>query len=503
MTKLSEVKEFFIDKLINNWSVSKKEATADAEELIELSADHTIAELMAEFRKRRYLLDELDLRAIAWEALCLLRLRKIADDPAQFLKEKRETFLASPDTCASDQILYAEELPEDLQFALLADSELSDTPVLSDDVYYAMCRSFPNLETAPWLRLISLIQAEKFDEALETIPRLTRFSDEDGVYQKFAIIYSRVGQIEQLRTICRQAARDYAAHRTIRRWENAVHMLNLLINAKSFSLPDRDVFEMAQKLSSSCPRMKWDENRSAFMHSLIVIELNNAKVMRDREVEQTVFSIVQWVDALLEEGCPVNENPFDSLIVDLVIETAKTLPDARFRGPFRELLDHLTKKSVLPKEQYQAIPSGYRSLESYAVHEDPRLSREMREFSIFIYPLYNEFNVADAAEALAILDENPSDERIIRRDYPYLNGILRKARKSVRAARKDASRLRFSDDGFPDAPAAVEVFMPWMAEGAAGPAAAQRPGPAKGKKIGRNDPCPCGSGKKYKHCCGR
>ena len=22
-----------------------------------------------------------------------------------------------------------------------------------------------------------------------------------------------------------------------------------------------------------------------------------------------------------------------------------------------------------------------------------------------------------------------------------------------------------------------------------------------GKKIGRNDPCPCGSGKKYKHCC--
>ena len=25
----------------------------------------------------------------------------------------------------------------------------------------------------------------------------------------------------------------------------------------------------------------------------------------------------------------------------------------------------------------------------------------------------------------------------------------------------------------------------------------------KGEKIGRNDPCPCGSGKKYKKCCGR
>ena len=23
------------------------------------------------------------------------------------------------------------------------------------------------------------------------------------------------------------------------------------------------------------------------------------------------------------------------------------------------------------------------------------------------------------------------------------------------------------------------------------------------KKIGRNEPCPCGGGKKYKHCCGK
>ncbi|MBH9967305.1 SEC-C metal-binding domain-containing protein [Rossellomorea oryzaecorticis] len=25
----------------------------------------------------------------------------------------------------------------------------------------------------------------------------------------------------------------------------------------------------------------------------------------------------------------------------------------------------------------------------------------------------------------------------------------------------------------------------------------------KGPSIGRNDPCPCGSGSKYKKCCGR
>ena len=34
-------------------------------------------------------------------------------------------------------------------------------------------------------------------------------------------------------------------------------------------------------------------------------------------------------------------------------------------------------------------------------------------------------------------------------------------------------------------------------------AGAQPPYKNKGEKIGRNDPCPCGSGKKYKNCCGK
>ena len=27
--------------------------------------------------------------------------------------------------------------------------------------------------------------------------------------------------------------------------------------------------------------------------------------------------------------------------------------------------------------------------------------------------------------------------------------------------------------------------------------------PVRSVKVGRNDPCPCGSGKKYKRCCGQ
>jgi len=35
------------------------------------------------------------------------------------------------------------------------------------------------------------------------------------------------------------------------------------------------------------------------------------------------------------------------------------------------------------------------------------------------------------------------------------------------------------------------------------PRASTQPLPASGHKTGRNEPCPCGSGKKYKHCCGK
>jgi preprotein translocase subunit SecA len=41
-------------------------------------------------------------------------------------------------------------------------------------------------------------------------------------------------------------------------------------------------------------------------------------------------------------------------------------------------------------------------------------------------------------------------------------------------------------------------------EGSNAPTAEKRqPIVNKTQKVGRNDPCPCGSGKKYKHCCGK
>ena len=47
-----------------------------------------------------------------------------------------------------------------------------------------------------------------------------------------------------------------------------------------------------------------------------------------------------------------------------------------------------------------------------------------------------------------------------------------------------------------------EVAKESAAQGASEPGATKEPAKAE-KKVGRNDPCPCGSGKKYKNCCGK
>ena len=60
------------------------------------------------------------------------------------------------------------------------------------------------------------------------------------------------------------------------------------------------------------------------------------------------------------------------------------------------------------------------------------------------------------------------------------------------APHADVQNVQYQHAGYDEA----------LGEGEGAPAAGQQPADA-GPKVGRNDPCPCGSGKKYKHCHGK
>jgi preprotein translocase subunit SecA len=71
-------------------------------------------------------------------------------------------------------------------------------------------------------------------------------------------------------------------------------------------------------------------------------------------------------------------------------------------------------------------------------------------------------------------------------------------REAAPARANDYSQYKATKEGLPGENAQR------AAAANAGAAANRRPEPIKAApKVGRNDPCPCGSGKKYKNCCGK
>ncbi|MGI6076317.1 MAG: preprotein translocase subunit SecA [Pyramidobacter sp.] len=88
-----------------------------------------------------------------------------------------------------------------------------------------------------------------------------------------------------------------------------------------------------------------------------------------------------------------------------------------------------------------------------------------------------------------------SEEDRLRRAAP---GVMRENRAPAAESLRGA-RSRGDEGG----------FNPQMSRGGSNfgnfgyNSGGERPQPVRVKKIGRNDPCPCGSGKKYKNCCGR
>lgn len=73
--------------------------------------------------------------------------------------------------------------------------------------------------------------------------------------------------------------------------------------------------------------------------------------------------------------------------------------------------------------------------------------------------------------------------------------------EGVELTRKDGDAQHWVDAVVPSL---VAIHAHWLARRTALPAVASR-GPVRREapKVGRNDPCPCGSGQKYKKCCGQ
>ena len=85
----------------------------------------------------------------------------------------------------------------------------------------------------------------------------------------------------------------------------------------------------------------------------------------------------------------------------------------------------------------------------------------------------------------------------------YKQESLNMFEEMIAAIQGETVRRLFSVQLRKDQEVKRERVAKGMVEGVGGDGSRPKRQPRKVVKIGRNDPCPCGSGKKYKVCCGR
>lgn len=214
------------------------------------------------------------------------------------------------------------------------------------------------------------------------------------------------------------------------------------------------------------------------------------------------------------------------------------LSNKRYRPIFKKLLDFIGKEDLLTdRVSLSTWNSGYVSLETYAISEDKRVSRFMKDL------LECERNVGteedrELDELVGLTEgEKASQENYLIEGYvrkycgsKRLSGIFEEfsymqeeylhnykylvdyekelLANPEKTEEKYLELMIASDDSGQSADRLKQLYDKFYAstyEGGtlAWDSASQDTYKRTGKKIGRNDFCPCGSGKKYKKCCGK
>jgi hypothetical protein len=169
----------------------------------------------------------------------------------------------------------------------------------------------------------------------------------------------------------------------------------------------------------------------------------------------------------------------------------------RKRGLYSGLANlHALKFYVMSGAYRSAVRTGQEAVDDIlTIQRDPQLAREFMECHLL--PLVREFGLtanlvpvcAQYAVVLAYCGESELAREEIKRLQPFASSLNPHAQRELQNQNKLIDAINHG---------LVEIPRPTTEE-----SIPVRPLPRKITKVGRNDPCPCGSGKKSKKCCFR
>lgn len=246
--------------------------------------------------------------------------------------------------------------------------------------------------------------------------------------------------------------------------------------------------------------------------------------MENKKYQQHLSQYYTFLD-----GIEMNEL-MQEYIVETLIRLCDLMENSWYRPLFREFIEHIERQGYLTEEAYkETLASAYASLESYEYYGDSQVSLLVKTILKLGYDkAYTIQNVAlESMKNRLVIDvltnawyltqyyeTNEEEFSYIAQKYPYSYRLIADLVKEIKT------------DADQKAESLLEELMEHVLEGTtkeqlkevltksyedllkkeakpqtiyAGRGSYRR----SSEKIGRNDPCPCGSGKKYKYCCGK
>jgi tetratricopeptide (TPR) repeat protein len=216
------------------------------------------------------------------------------------------------------------------------------------------------------------------------------------------------------------------------------------------------------------------------------------------------------------------DEEYQKEVLATVIGFSLKLQSRHMRNAFRKLLDNLSQNIFLQNEQAKTtIASGYCALESYELQENPQVDSftarlmnsyfevtfsgdEERKSELPLYKLFILRRLPDIMVQFTIMEQA----------YPHTWKLFEETVKDIQNNTVEVLTEKYEKEYASFNPKKTlkvlrddinEMYMQVTEDERLEEQKNRRKEFAKipKKKIGRNDLCPCGSGLKYKNCCGK
>lgn len=229
------------------------------------------------------------------------------------------------------------------------------------------------------------------------------------------------------------------------------------------------------------------------------------------------------------DGIEMNEL-MQEYIVETLIKLCELMENDWYRPLFREFVEHIERQGYLTEEVYkETLASAYASLESYDYYGDSKVSMLAKTVmklgydkaytirNVALESMKNRLNLDVLMNAWYLTqyyEEHEEEFSYIAQKYPYSYRLITDLVKDIKTDvhKKEESLLEELMNHVTEGTTKeqlMDVLTKSYADLMAKEAKPQTVYAGRGsyrrssEKIGRNEPCPCGSGKKYKHCCGK